>query len=235
MAVAATARKQNTAGGGQALAGKLPLSLSAKATLTTAASGVSLNFTGTNGAAPPSPLALVTATSGSTATIQSNQLRFHLAALGGYGDLLVYGFTPSSQDFTISCDLELNATSGEQFTRILFRADASGNDDFVDYAIDTAGNAFIDCGYRTAYSETSLGGVGGLSITGATVMHVKIDRRGTGFKVKYWMDAAAEPGTWNLADTTSGVHTTGQICLMAQGGGIGAAHDHDFDNLVVVY
>jgi hypothetical protein len=235
IAVAATvARKQATSGGTQALAGKAALSTSAKGTLVTT-NGISLNFTGTNGAAPPSPLTNIFTTSGSTGTIQSNQLRYHLGTIGGYGDQVIYGFTPASQNFTISADIELNATTGEQFARLIWRADSSGNDDYFEYGIDAGGNVYLSAGTRAGFTQTSLGGIGGLSITGATILHVKIDCRGTTFKVRYWLDGAAEPGTWNLLDTTSSTYTTGQIAIISQGGNAAATHDHDWDNFVVAY
>jgi hypothetical protein len=218
--------------------------------------GFTTTWTGSNGAAWPAPWAQTASASGSTATIQSNRGRLHLGTVGGYGDVHAMGYTPAAQDYEITVDFVMTQVTGEQFQRLCWRDSSGVLTAFyqVEVGIDASNISYISVDKQPFIAN--YGGQGGLGLIVGDVVHLRVLSTGANHKVRWWINAASEPGTWNVdftdggADTLldessnvitdelgdpltvsgAGAYPSGKVHLMSLGGNAAGARNHDFDN-----
>lgn len=214
-----------------ALAAKAATASKAKATLTVVAGGVNVPFTASNGTAWPSPfVAKGSPSSGATATIQSNRGQLHLGTVGGYSDMIGRGYTPASNDYTISFDIYLSEVTGEQFHQVMWRCSGDQSASYMfEYGITSADGQYISIYEHPGFEDK--GSEGGMAYVIGDVIHVVIIASGSNHSVKWWREGDSEPGSPNVsfADATL---TTGDIVVRAVGGNAASAHDHQYDNFV---
>jgi outer membrane biogenesis lipoprotein LolB len=194
---------------------------------------ITVDFTGTNGDAWPAQLAAIAASTGATATIQSNRGRLTTGTLGGYSDSIFRGFTPTSQNYEITVDTVLvNNTGNEGYARLAWRQQTSG----AEYAASVAlgsGNVSVfeqDASYVATVRAQQAAAVS----TAGQVVHWKVRAEGTTHKAKWWIGAATEPTGWN-AEFTDSTLTDGRIVLYLNGGSGTTSVSVDFDNFTVTY
>jgi hypothetical protein len=190
-----------------------------------------VTFTGTNGAAWPSPFAAIATSSGSTATIQSNRGRL-TTTTGSYSGSVYRGFTPASQDYEITADLIVVSTANEGYQRLAWRANTDGRE----YALSVllASNEIRVHEQDAAFAQTVKGSETSVGFTNGTVVHTRIRVEGSDHKVRWWLDAESEPGTWNV-EFTDTTHTSGAITCYLVGGNATATVNADFDNFELDY
>jgi hypothetical protein len=144
-----------------------------------------------------------------------------------YPDLHVQGFTPTSDDYTIECDMVIVATSPAQQQRLVWRGEAGTPNGYmveVRADTDTVKVVRLDSGGTRDEKHSEA-----LAVSAATVVHVKVEATGTAHKAKWWLDAASEPGTWDI-EFTDATYSAGYIGV---GAAAAAEASMDFDNLEV--
>jgi hypothetical protein len=137
----------------------------------------------------------------------------------------VQGIDPTANDYTIEVDFVVLATTAAQ-QRVVWRGQTDGSYYAAELApdLDTMTVYSVDGdGVRTEeHSEA-------LAVSVADVVHVKVNAVGTAHKVRWWLNAASEPGTWDI-EFTDATLTDGYV-------GLGAAADtelsFDFDDFTL--
>lgn len=138
----------------------------------------------------------------------------------------VMGFVPGANDYTLTTDFIIVADTGTLQQRLVWRAQSSGAMYVVEH--DTVGNQ-ISVYYQDASGTRFLVTTAAALTTVATdVVHLKVSAVGSAHKVRWWLNAAGEPGTWNVEFTDANL-ANGYV-------GLGAASNSlasfDFDNFL---
>jgi hypothetical protein len=190
-----------------------------------------VTFTGANGAAWPAPFAAIYTSSGSTATIQSNKGRL-TTTTGSYSGSVYRGFTPASDDYEITADLTVVSTANEGYQRLAWRAFTDGRE----YALSIllASNEIRVHEQDASFAQTTKGSETSVGLSNGTVVHTRIRVEGSDHKVRWWLDAESEPGTWNV-EFTDTTYTSGAITCYLVGGNATATVNADYDNFVLQY
>jgi len=138
----------------------------------------------------------------------------------------VMGFVPGANDYTLTTDFVIVADTGTLQQRLVWRGQSSGAMYVVEH--DTVGNQ-ISVYYQDASGTRFLVTTAAtLTTVAADVVHLKVSAVGTAHKVRWWLNAASEPGTWNVEFTDANL-ANGYVGL---GGASSAAASFDFDNFL---
>jgi hypothetical protein len=222
------------------MTGKAATSTSAKATTLDLTVGWTTHtFTGTNGSAPPSPFVLKASSTGSSATIQSNQLDIATPNLPDFAGLHAVGFTPASNNYEFLFDFIINNTTGEQYQSFCWRVQnpaAVSGMYYVGLIQEIGGGKNIFAQEVDAsYNFINKGGTSGLSWTIGDVYHFRVRVNGTTHQVRWWKNSDPEDGSiWNVTFSDS-TYTSGDVMFLSQGGITGAARNHRYDNVSYNY
>jgi len=162
-------------------------------------------FTGTNGAAPNASIWTVGSANGSSATIQSNKLRLSLVAVQYTYASITTGSNLSSADIDVRIDMTVNATAADAISTLSYRMSSDGSTGYV-IEINSAGGWQVSS--RVDYSPFMSGSS---SVTSGDTLHMRLQVIGSAHKVKTWVNAAGEPGTWGAEQTNATHSATGRL------------------------
>lgn len=138
----------------------------------------------------------------------------------------VMGVTPGANDYTVTADFVIVADTGTLQQRLVWRGQSSGAMYVVEH--DTVANQ-ISVYYLDASGTRFLVTTAATLTTVATdVVHLKVNAVGSAHKVRWWLNAAGEPGTWNVEFTDANL-ASGYVGL---GAAAAAAASFDFDNFL---
>lgn len=195
-------------------------------------------WTGTTGAAWPSPWTTAAQTGGSN-TIQSNAGQQSPGTLASYlGGATAYYGAVGASDFEIYVDATF--TNNESYPTVAFRTDGVPNSTYyfnngLHVEIQSNSNFLslyrLDSGVRT--DIVAAFAVSGVTNWSTTASHFRIRCSGTNVKVRVWQ-GTVEPLVWNI-DTTVTQHSTRQgVGLTISGGGAASQGPVTWDNLSVI-
>ena len=193
-------------------------------------------FTGSNGTAwsasfwTSSGLSSLN-TSGSSATIQSNQGNLNSGSLTGYAGRAARRYSGSNV-----ADAEWNGKvtfndSVDGFIEIWLRSDPTGVDlrgYFV--ALDTGGSSNVAIYRANSPSYTPISSTS-MTISVGTQYSFRFYCVGNDLKFKIWASSGSEPGSYTLTTTDSTFSSAGYSYLITLGGG-SANFDVSFDDIV---
>lgn len=165
---------------------------------------VSTDFTGTNGAAWPSPWIK----GNGTLTIQSNRGQQVTPAVQ-WNDANAYA-GQSLGDGRVTATIRFPAATGAT-QRVNARFNTATGNGYGFYL--TPEWAQVQVVKITAWSETVLQQVDGVTLTANTDYRVAFDLTGSTIKAKWWPAASAEPATWNVTVTDT-TYTSGDVRLV---------------------
>lgn len=175
------------------------------------------NFTGTNGAAFPSPWVDRLTTSGGSHTIQNNRGQFVSPAIAAYANGVAVEWPAPPANFEVRVDFLAGNPSNEWYQRFAFR---DQGDLAAQYFVSLNNSGTVGLWRQDAsFVQTAIGSSASLSplVNGTTVVHFRVNVNGTAIKVRWWKDAASEPSTWNV-DTTDSTYSSGEMLVYLLGG-----------------
>jgi hypothetical protein len=190
-------------------------------------------FAGSNNASwNASNWTTLNATSGATATIQSNKGRCNAGTSTGYSGKMAVRYAGTNRaDYEISGTLTINSATDGAF-EVWIRASTTAFDGTGYFLhIDANGGNDVSINKAVSYSYTTLQNTS-LSIATSTAYKFKFYVVGTTVKAKVWAASGSEPGSYTLSATDSSVGASGYV-YVASVGGSGASYNFDVDDVTL--
>lgn len=190
------------------------------------------DFTGTNGSAPNSTNWSVAASTGGTATIQSNALQITTGTLGAYNDAIrLTNLAPQSLDVHTTLDVTCGDSTKEAYFEIMMRAQQNGFSlGGNGYKFELTNNGTVSIQKVASFSGTVLGS--GVSVSGfATGVVVHLDAQVSGSTLTlYAWTGATKPGTPTIQVTDTTYASDGYLGIFLNGGNAAASTTWTVDN-----
>ena len=142
-----------------------------------------------------------------------------------YDYVRIQGLEPPGDDYTIEVAMRVVSVTGAQQQRVVWRGQTAGGY----YAVEVQPDADTVSVYRYDPSGRSEQHSAALAMSAATVVHIKVQAVGSDHKVRYWLDAASEPGTWQ-SEFSDATYADGFVGL---GGAAEGAQSFDFDDFTL--
>ena len=201
-------------------------------TYTAGAALVSTDFTGTNGAAWPSPWVRGWGrTELCQATIQANRGQMRVAGTGSWSDKLWMRAGGQRANLDITYDVTVDGTS-ESWHHLMLRVQQAGEEprDCYDFLFDRTN---VRLARVVNWSATTIGQYTAAGMALGTAYKVRAQAVDTALRVKMWPAGQAEPSSWHI-DVTDSQWPTGYYGFLAVGGSQASpGYTHQIDNVVV--
>lgn len=176
-----------------------------RAVATNTNSSVSDTFTGSDGSAIDSSKWIITQGGTYVIDIRSNQMSIDIGASGGTNTILL---NETISDFDLYFDF---TTTTKQSRNYYFRRTDNNNTYLLYIAKNQVGFNYAQFYRVVGGVQTQLGSniSGVMSASGDTV-HLRIRMVGNVIQIKKWLNAASEPGTWNI-DVVDETYSSGSF------------------------
>lgn len=219
----------------QALIDSAPSASPAQAPADTTQGGLSDTFTGSNGVPPDTAKWNVYASTGSSATIQSNALRLRTGTAGGYGDKVAVTSKASARvDQRVVMDVTPQALA-EAYFQVSLRSNApdSSIGDVSCYRVEIATQGGSISVARRGANPVQVGAGATIAGWGAGVpAHLDFSVIGSTVTVYAWT-GSTKPSTPTITGTNTDVTTAGYNGVVLNGGNAATAVTMDVDSFTL--